>query len=181
MKFSTLMATAATAAFLTAAPLANAQDHINQDADIVTDIINKEGATIGSLHLFAGTAGVVAYLKASGLEPGAHGMHFHMVGECNDDSDFADAGNLHGAHEKPHGALADVDDHHTGVLPNLIVGKDGTVEVELYSTTVHFDKGPGALLDADGASLVIHETPDDHVTADAGGSGERIACAIIKR
>ena len=39
---------------------------------------------------------------------------------------------------------------------------------------------PGALLDADGAALVIHAAADDYVTDPSGNSGARIACAVIQ-
>jgi Cu-Zn family superoxide dismutase len=38
----------------------------------------------------------------------------------------------------------------------------------------------GALLDADGAALVLHAQADDHVTDPSGNSGGRIACAVIQ-
>jgi Cu-Zn family superoxide dismutase len=37
-----------------------------------------------------------------------------------------------------------------------------------------------ALLDGDGAALVIHAQADDHVTDPSGNSGGRIACAVIQ-
>ena len=40
---------------------------------------------------------------------------------------------------------------------------------------------PGALLDADGAALVIHASADDYRTDPSGNSGARIACAVILR
>jgi Cu-Zn family superoxide dismutase len=36
------------------------------------------------------------------------------------------------------------------------------------------------LLDADGAALVLHAKADDYVTDPSGGSGARIACAVIR-
>jgi Cu-Zn family superoxide dismutase len=39
--------------------------------------------------------------------------------------------------------------------------------------------GEAALLDEDGASLVVHAGPDDYQTDPAGNAGDRIACGII--
>jgi Cu-Zn family superoxide dismutase len=36
------------------------------------------------------------------------------------------------------------------------------------------------LRDGDGSALVIHANPDDHMTQPIGGSGPRVACAVIK-
>ena len=43
---------------------------------------------------------------------------------------------------------------------------------------------PGAsmatLIDADGASLMLHAAADDYVTDPSGNSGARIACAVLQ-
>ena len=36
-----------------------------------------------------------------------------------------------------------------------------------------------ALLDEDGAALVIHAGPDDYQTDPAGNAGDRIACGVV--
>ena len=157
--------------------------HIDQVPHVISDIIDKDGKKIGTVDLYGGNSGVVIHIEAAGLAPGAHGMHFHMVGECDDGNDFMSAGEMKGheggdaSHGKMHGEGGG---HHEGALPNLIVRDDGTVIVELYSTTVSMREGEFALLDADGASIVIHENPDDHLSEYDGGSGPRIACAVIK-
>jgi superoxide dismutase, Cu-Zn family len=46
---------------------------------------------------------------------------------------------------------------------------------------VTMDTGPDALLDGDGAAIVIHAKQDDYATDPAGNSGERIACGRIER
>jgi Cu-Zn family superoxide dismutase len=40
-------------------------------------------------------------------------------------------------------------------------------------------KGPQGLLDADGASIVVHASRDDYVGDPSGNSGGRIACGVI--
>jgi len=81
--------------------------------------------------------------------------------------------------KKPHGFL-NLKGPHEGNLPNLIVGSDGTAEVELYSQLVSFKGGKAALFDEDGSSLIIHTNPDDHDTQPIGGAGGRVACASLK-
>ena len=64
-------------------------------------------------------------------------------------------------------------------MPNIEVS-DRTapmIEVVLRDTTL--DRGTNRILDADGASLVVHERPEDYVTDPAGNAGARIACGVI--
>jgi Cu-Zn family superoxide dismutase len=106
------------------------------------------------------------------LPPGDHGLHIHTVGLCEGPA-FASAGphwnpemKMHGR-DNPMGA-------HLGDLPNLQIGTNGT-------GTVTFDlpKGTVALLDSDGASIMVHAAPDDYKTDPSGNSGGRIACGVF--
>ena len=70
----------------------------------------------------------------------------------------------------------------SGDLPNVFAGADGSATAEAYSTLVSL-KGAGgrpALLDADGSSIVVHASPDDHTTQPIGGAGARAACGVFK-
>jgi Cu-Zn family superoxide dismutase len=40
-------------------------------------------------------------------------------------------------------------------------------------------RGTNAILDGDGAAIVIHAARDDYTTDPAGNSGGRIACGVI--
>jgi len=113
-------------------------------------------------------------VKATGLLEGVHGMHIHAIGKC-DGANFAGAGGhwnpdmkLHG-HDNPMGA-------HRGDLPNLVVGADGRGIIK-----ADIPAGSGELIDADGASLVIHASPDDYKTDPSGNSGARIACGVFTK
>jgi Cu-Zn family superoxide dismutase len=52
--------------------------------------------------------------------------------------------------------------------------------MEAFSTFISLAGGDENLLDANGSTLIIHESADDHVTQPIGGAGARIACGIIE-
>ena len=117
------------------------------------DLKNAAGQSIGSATFTEQADGKVRIVvQATGLTPGAHGIHVHAVGRC-EPADFASAG----GHYNPRGArhgLEAADGPHAGDLPNL---------------------------DADGSALVIHEKADDQKSDPAGNSGARVACGVIAR
>jgi Cu-Zn family superoxide dismutase len=39
--------------------------------------------------------------------------------------------------------------------------------------------GESALLDEDGASIVVHAAADDYKTDPAGNAGDRLACGVV--
>lgn len=143
-------------------------------------IINNQGQTIGEAHYIQGTEGVLIEVKVDSLPPGKHGMHFHEVGTCEDHDHFKMAKGHIMPTGKPHGYLHP-EGPHEGNLPNLIVSKDGSAHVELYSDLVSINghKDKPALLDENGSVLMIHINEDDHKTQPIGGSGARIACGIV--
>ena len=65
-------------------------------------------------------------------------------------------------------------------MPNVNVPESGTIRVELFLADVMLS-GRNALLDDDGASVVVHALADDYATEPAGGSGARIACGVLQR
>lgn len=146
---------------------------------VTSEIVNNRGERVGTVTLTQGTAGVLMLLKVYGLPPGYHGMHFHSVADCSDHEAFKKAGGHVDPHKKPHGFL-NPGGPHEGNLANLIVGQEGTAELELYSQMVSLEQGPANLLDQDGSALIIHANRDDHQSQPIGGSGDRIACAAIR-
>lgn len=138
------------------------------------------GEDLGRATLTQGPRGVLARIEARGLTPGWHGLHFHEKGDCSS-ADFKSAGaHVHGATPAVHGLLAEGGDE-AGDLPNLHVGADGTGAAEVFTDLVTLTGGDSrpALLDADGAAIVIHAAPDDHVSQPIGGAGARVACGVI--
>lgn len=152
----------------------------NADALVTqADLIDNSGNAIGTVQLEQGHKGVLVTIQAKDLPPGYHGMHFHSVGDCSDLTAFKSAGGHVNPFDQPHG-FRNPDGPHEGNLPNLVVAADGTVDVELYSDLVALDAGAAKLLDDDGTALIIHTDKDDHYSQPIGGSGGRIACAVIK-
>lgn len=112
-----------------------------------------------------------------GLPPGTHGIHIHSTGQC-----VAPTFETAGAHWNPstrqHGAKNPAGPHQ-GDLSNITVGADSSVLLSFRVSSGTL-RGASAMMDADGASLVIHATADDELTDPAGNSGARIACGVIQ-
>ncbi|MBO1324288.1 superoxide dismutase family protein [Acetobacter sp. TBRC 12305] len=150
-------------------------------ADTATaSLTGADGKDLGTVHVTDAPKGVLLHIEAKGLTPGWHGMHFHEKGVCEAPKFTSAGAHVHTTKPVVHGLLnANANDE--GDLPNLFVAADGSATVEVYSTLVSL-KGEGsrpALLDADGAALVIHAKPDDYQSQPIGGSGDRIACGVI--
>ncbi|MFT8674358.1 MAG: superoxide dismutase family protein [Acetobacter sp.] len=150
-------------------------------ADTATaNLTGTDGKEIGTVHVTDAPKGVLLRVEVKGLAPGWHGMHFHEKGVCEAPKFTSAGAHVHTTKPVVHGLLnANAND--AGDLPNLFVASDGTATVDLYTTLVSL-KGEGnrpALLDADGAALVIHAKPDDYQTQPIGGSGDRVACGVI--
>lgn len=135
------------------------------------------GAPRGSATATATDGGVRLVIDASGLPAGAHGFHVHSIGKC-DSPDFATAG----PHWNPAGKMHGRDSPggmHMGDLANLIAGTDGSGRLEVTIAGANISGGATALLDGDGAALVIHAGADDYKTDPSGNSGARIACGVF--
>ena len=131
-----------------------------------------DGADRGRAKLVVVGGGLRVTVAGVGLSPGDHGLHIHSVGLC-DAPDFKTAGahwnptlKMHGR-DNPMGV-------HSGDLPNLTIGADGR-----GSVTFTLPGTMASLMDADGASIVVHAAADDYMTDPSGNSGGRIACGVF--
>jgi Cu-Zn family superoxide dismutase len=137
-------------------------------------LVNPVGQSIGTVRAWQ-TAGAVTFrLDATGLPHGIHGIHVHSVGRC-DPPTFDSAGPHWNPAGKQHG-MNNPRGPHAGDLPNVEVAANGV----LAQTVTLPAASMASLLDADGASLVIHANADDYATDPSGNSGARIACAVIR-
>jgi Cu-Zn family superoxide dismutase len=157
-------------------PAGSASDTASATASAA--LLDPSGGSKGRATVSQIAEGVRLSVDATGLTPGAHGLHIHTVGRC-DPPDFTSAGphwnptgKMHG-HDAPNG-------QHMGDLPNLIAGTDGSGRVEATIPGARLSGEAMPLLDGDGAAIVIHANADDYRTDPSGNSGGRIACGVFK-
>ncbi len=156
-------------------------------SDARADFVSVSGEKIGDIEFRDGLGGVLIRVNVAGLAPGWHGIHLHMVGDC---SDGADGFKASGGHINPdgtdHGLLNPAGSHRADI-PNLHADDSGQARGEFFRAGVNLKpseegaalNGPFPLIDDDGFAVIIHESPDDHVTQPIGGAGARVACAAV--
>lgn len=153
-----------------------------QPAVHTASLSGADGKQVGKITVTDVPKGVLLRVEVSGLAPGWHGVHFHEKATCDAKDKFTSAGgHIHTATPVVHGLMnSNANDH--GDLTNIYAGADGKAAADIYSTLVSVTPGTPrpALLDGDGSSLVIHANPDDYQSQPIGGSGDRVACAVIK-
>jgi superoxide dismutase, Cu-Zn family len=137
---------------------------------------DASGKDVGKATLTVTPSGVLVSLDLAAVPAGEHAFHIHAVGKC-EPPDFKSAGPHFNPDETKHGLL-NPEGPHAGDMPNLHVPADGKLQVEILDPAVTLS-AEAALLDADGAALVIHAAADDYKTDPAGNAGDRIACGVI--
>lgn len=138
-------------------------------------LFGLDGQRIGDVVAWQGRDGVLIEIAARDLPLGAHGVHIHSVGTCNDVGVYKASGGHVGKDDGPHGLLHP-NGAHRGDLPNIHVTAAGTTRAEFFSPLIAVSD----LTDADGAALIIHADRDDWQSQPIGGAGARIACARFR-
>ena len=133
------------------------------------------GSRVGSVTFTDSYAGILVMGNTKGLGLGAHAIHIHEFGKCQ--APFTTAGNHLNPAGKHHGFL-NADGPHLGDLPNIDTPAAGSLRFEFLIAGASL-KGSNAILDGDGAAIVIHGSRDDYYTDPSGDSGARIACGVI--
>jgi Cu-Zn family superoxide dismutase len=141
------------------------------------ELRNAEGEVVATATFTQAEQGVKIALEAIQLSGGDHAFHIHGVGQC-EPPDFSSAGPHFNPFGKKHG-VKNPEGAHAGDLPNLVVGPDGTGQLEVVASDVTLREGENSLFHPEGTALVIHASPDDDATDPAGNAGARIACGVI--
>ena len=138
---------------------------------------DEAGEEVGTATLAEGDDGrVTVAVAAEGIPAGEHGIHVHGVGICDPSGavPFASAGGHFNPTGAPHGGPDDPNAH-AGDLGNITAGEEIAVTTDRFTLS----EGTLSLSDIDGSAILIHANPDDLETDPDGGSGARIACAVL--
>ena len=131
-------------------------------AAAVATLHTADGREAGRASATEVVGGLRITIDTHGLPAGSHGVHIHAAGHC-DPADFASAGGHWNPGGMKHGSMNPAGPHE-GDLPNLVIDNDGRGAI---GTTI-----PGAtmaaLLDQDGAAIIVHATRDDLMTDPSG-------------
>ena len=134
------------------------------------------GRDVGTLVLTNTAGGLMLGGTIRGLPSGMHGIHLHTTGRC--EAPFVSAGSHWNPMSRMHG-LQNPEGPHLGDMPNVNVSADGSAMVSLVTAGGTL-RGRDALMDSDGAAVVIHMSADDNRSDPAGNSGSRIACGVVR-
>jgi superoxide dismutase, Cu-Zn family len=140
--------------------------------------VNAQGQPAGTAMLTSTGDGVFINAQLQGLPEGTHAIHVHQTGRC--EPPFESAGGHFNPSTREHGFLNPAGQH-AGDLPNITVRSDGTAAADVFAPGLALTGGANALLDADGAAIVVHAGVDDYRSNPAGNAGPRIACGVVTR
>jgi len=113
-----------------------------------------------------------------GLDPGRHGLHIHVTGDCSA-ADAASAGGHFGPDDDPHGSPDEpVDRHHVGDLGNIEAGEDGVATFEKSDREMTLGTGDDSIV---GRAVIVHAEADDLASQPSGDAGARVGCGVVER
>lgn len=155
----------------------DAADDVPRQAIASAQLLNAAGQSMGTATATQSGDSIRVRIEGAGLPQGAHGAHIHMTGQCvapgfeSAGGHWNPTGRAHGS-ENPAGM-------HKGDMPNILIGTNGAGTLEYTIAGARVSGGSDAMLDQDGAAIVIHAGPDDYRSDPSGNSGARIACGVF--
>jgi len=175
-----------------AAPTSASPSTSSDEESASATFLNGDGAEAGTVELSFDDDKTTVEIEATGLTPGPHGFHLHMIGTCEPDSADPAAPTMTGDFLSAGGHLAkegQVHGGHDGDFPSLIVADNGTASMTVTIAALTAE----GVLDADGSAAMIHASADnfrniperyspegpDEMTSRTGDSGARVACAEL--
>ncbi|PTM98751.1 superoxide dismutase family protein [Mycoplana dimorpha] len=162
---------------LAAALLFSASAFAQQSNTAEADFLGLGGTESGRATLTETDGGVLFEIELSGMPPRKWvALHIHETGTCDPTTGHKSAGAHFNPDGKVHGFLA-AGGPHAGDMPNQYVSDDGILRAQVFNAAVRLDDEKTGIR---GRAIVIHSGSDDYRTDPAGGSGDRIACAVIK-
>ena len=139
-------------------------------------LVDRDGALKGRASARQMGDGVHVTVALENVAPGTYAVHVHAKGACTP-PDFTSGGPHWNPESRQHGKDNPAGPH-KGDLPNVTIGADGRGNVSSHIAGVTMT-GSNALLDADGAALVLHVGSDDYRTDPTGNAGGRAACGVF--
>jgi Cu-Zn family superoxide dismutase len=138
---------------------------------------DSAGRELGTLTLISADSGIAVQGSLGGLPMGEYAIHLHNVGSCEPPA-FESAGDHWNPTNARHGSHAQGGPH-LGDLRNITSMQDSVAAVRVMTAGGHLREEP-ALLDADGAAVVVHAQGDDYETQPSGNAGPPIACGVVE-
>ena len=164
------------AAALASAPALAATKYV-PNPSATAPLFTTQGVKVGSAQIIEYGKHLHLVMWVQKQVSGNHGLHIHSIGLCTP-PDFAAAGPHWNPGKKMHG-IDNPMGAHAGDMPNLLVDPKGVARLHLDLGEGSLQGGKTPLLDADGASIILHEAPDDLKTDPSGGSGKRLVCGVF--
>lgn len=143
------------------------------------EMMNLNGEKVGDALLITTEKGLEVQVNLRGFKSAAnseHAVHIHQTGKCQ--PTFDAAGDHFSPFDHNHGYLSP-NGPHAGDLPNIWIEANGNATYTYTTGLITLNEGKRAILDSDGAALVIHERPDNYLTGTSGNAGDPIACGVI--
>lgn len=137
---------------------------------------DASGRELGELVLAETAQGIQVTGQLRGVAPGQHAFHIHTTGRC--EPPFESAGGHWNPTNAQHGFEVPGGPH-LGDMRNITVGADSSATLQ-GTTPGGTLRGASAVVDQDGAAVVIHAKPDDYRTQPSGNAGDRIACGVVE-